>query len=389
MIKELSKFHLLIYVVLFSFLLIITTSSAFALYESPTKEEKDIFQNLLGQFETINATKKDVSDVIQTFQKPLVTTFLCNSQDANNQIIAIIKTKLAKFDESTVHQDLVTGGSYTWHCSESMQAGKITMDCNNELRLNPRVISNDTQIDPKLHDIENLVILYHELLHGQLMIDAIKSSPIWQQETCNIKPEENIDYSYADPDHKIINYMQTQFASELVEKDGGKMITKEINPSETKNGTFTIKVLSFQDYPVFENGAKITLRTNNIFENSFFQVKNDVFLSGHLKDTTKSGLAWFYLFDNGKPQNTTYEPVPAWVKRIAGLWSSGNADDKDFSTVIEYLVQNNIINLNDKNTVSSIPHWLKKTAYLWFSGEIDDNTFTNSIQYLVSSKVIS
>ena len=379
------------YAGLFSFLLLITSiTPAFALYEPPTKEEEGNFDQLLAQFEAVNATKKDVSDVIQTFQKPLVSTFLCNSQDANNQIITTVKTKLAKFDESTVHQDLVTGGSYTWHCSESMQDGKIALDCNNELRINPHVISNDTQIDPRLHDIENLVILYHELLHGQLMIDAIKRSSLWQQETCNIKPGENIDYSYADPDHKIINYLQTQFASELVDKEGGKMITKEINPDETKNGTFMIKVLSFQDYPLFENGAKITIRTSNVLENSFFQVKNDVFLSGHLKDTTKSGLAWFYLFNNEKTQNVIYEPVPSWIKRVAGLWSSGNTDDKYFSAVIDYLVQHNIINSNnEKNTVSTIPHWFKKNAHLWFTGEIDDNTFVSSIQYLVSAGIIS
>jgi hypothetical protein len=379
------------YIGLFSFLLLITSiTPAFALYESPTQEEKNIFDKLLVQFEAINATKKDISDVIQTFQKPLISTFLCNSQDTNNQIITIVKTKLAKFDQSTVHQDLVTGGSYTWHCSENMQSGKVTLDCNNELRINPTVISNDTQIDPKLHDIENLVILYHELLHGQLMIDAVKSSPLWQQETCNIKPKDNIDYSYADPDHKIINYLQTQFASELVDKDGGKMITKEINPSETKNGTFTVKVLSFQDYPTFTNGAKITLRTNNILENSFFQVKNDVFLSGHLKDVTKSGLAWFYLFNNEKTQNVTYEPVPAWAKRVAGLWASGNTDDRDFFALIDYLVQNKIINsISEKNTISTMPHWFKKNANLWFNGEIDDKTFLSSTQYLISIGIIN
>jgi len=362
----------------------------FALYEPPTREEKDNFDQLLAQFEAINATKKDVSDVIQTLQKPLISTFLCNSQDVNNQVITTIKTKLAKFDESIVHQDLVTGGSYTWHCSENIQGEKIVLDCNNELRINPHVISNDTQIDPKLHSVENLVILYHELLHGQLMIDAIKSSPIWQQETCNIKPGENIDYSYADPDHKIINYLQTQFASDLIDKEGGKMITKEINPDATKNGTFTIKVLSFQDYPLFGNGTKITFRTSNIFENSFFQVKDDVFLSGHLKDDTKSGLAWFYLFNNEKTQNMTYEPVPAWTKRVAGLWSSGNTDDKGFSSMIDYLVQNNIVSSNNgKNTISTIPHWLEKNAYLWFSDKIDDNTFVRSIQYLISTGIIS
>ena len=374
----------------FSFLLLIVgIVPVFAIYESPTTEEKNIFDQLLVQFETVNVTKKDVSDVIQTFQKPLVITFLCNPHDINNQIITIIKTKLAKFDENTVHQDVVTGGSYTWHCSETMQDGKVTLYCNNELRINPKVISNDTEIEPKLHDIENMVIMYHELLHGQLMIDAIKSSPIWQQEICMQQPGKNIDYSFADPDHKIINYLQTQFASELVEKEGGKMITKEISPDETKNEKFTIKVLSFTDYPLFQNGAKITLRTNNISENSFFQIKNDIFLSGQLKDNTKSGVAWFYLL-NSKTQYIQSESVPVWTKRVAGLWSGGNTDDKDFFAVVNYLIDHNIVKSNTaKNTVSAIPHWLKKNAHLWFTGEIDDNTFVSSIQYLISKGIIS
>ncbi|HXU95692.1 MAG TPA: hypothetical protein VFP45_04570, partial [Candidatus Nitrosotalea sp.] len=165
------------YAGLFSFLLLIVgIVPAFALYESPTIQEKNIFNQLLVQFETSNATKKDVSDVIQTFQKPLVISFLCNSHDVNNQIVTIVKTKLAKFDESTTHQDLITGGSYTWHCSETTQNGKVTLDCNNELRINPKIISNDTQVESKLYDIENMAIMYHELLHGQLMVDAIKIS---------------------------------------------------------------------------------------------------------------------------------------------------------------------------------------------------------------------
>lgn len=371
-------------------LLIINIIPAYALYESPTNEEQTIFDQLLAQFETVNATKKDVSDVIGTFQKPMMNTFSCNFHDTNNQIITIVKTKLAKFDENTVHQDLVTGGSYTWHCSETMQNRKISLDCNNELRLNPKVISNDTQIDPQLHNIENLVILYHELLHGQLMIDAIKNSSLWQQETCNLQPGENIDYSFADSDHKIINYMQTQFASELVDKAGGKMITKEISLDETNNGSFTIKVLSFTDYPSFENGTKITFRTNNISENSFFQVKNDVFLSGSLKNSTKPGIAWFYLFNNEKTQNMTYVTIPAWTKQVSGLWSDGNAHDEDFYSVIDYLMKHDIVKSNiEKSTISTVPHWFQKNAHLWFTGEIDDNTFVDSIQYLISTGIAS
>src|ERR1700752_2461076 len=93
-------------------LLIIHIIPVYSLYESPTYEEKTIFDQLLAKFETVDEPKKDVSDVIGTFQKSMVNTFSCNFHDTNNQIITIVKTKLAKFDESTVHQDLVTGGSY-------------------------------------------------------------------------------------------------------------------------------------------------------------------------------------------------------------------------------------------------------------------------------------
>lgn len=377
------------YVLFFSLVLIVNIVPVYALSEPPTREEKTIFDQLLAQFETTSAPKQDVSDVIETFQKQMIITFSCNLHDTNNQVITTVKTSLAKFDENTVHQDLVTGGSYTWHCSQTIQTGKIFLDCNNELRINPKVVSNDTQTDPQLHSIENLVILYHELLHGQLMINAIKDSSIWQQEACNLQPGGEIDYSFADPDHKIINYLQTQFASDLVDKAGGKMITKEISSDQTNNGTFTIKVFSFTDYPAFENSSKITLRTSNISENSFFQAKNDVFLSGYLKDNTKPGIVWIYIFNSTKTQYMTHESVPIWIKRVAGLWSSGNASDADFHAAVDYMVQHNIVGSdNEENTVSIVPHWMQKNTYLWFTGEIDDNTFVGSVQYLISSGII-
>lgn len=167
------------------------------------------------------------------------------------------------------------------------------------------------------------------------------------------------------------------------------MITKEISSDQINNGTFNIKVFSFKDYPTFGNSSKITFRTNNISENSFFQVKNDVFLSGYLKDNTKPGIAWFYIFNSEKTQNMTHESVPIWIKRVAGLWSSGNAYDEHFYAAVDYLVKHNIVSSNnEKNTVSTVPHWMQKNAHLWFTGEIDDNTFVGSIQYLISSGII-
>lgn len=363
--------------------------SASAVYQPPSDQERDLFNSLLDQFEKLDVPMKDVTDVIGTFQKPLIVSFLCNANDTNNSVVTVVTTRLAKFDQTIVHQDLVTGGVYTWNCFITTEGGKITIECNNELRLNPELLSNGTGVDPRIHQIENLVILYHELLHGQLMIDAIKSSSAWRQEVCNKPVNGTIDYSFADPNHKNINPLQTLFASELVEIDGGKMITKEITPQETRNGTFSITILNLADYPQFVNEAEVNLRGSNMENTKFSSAGNLVFLKGNLVNKTQSGTAWFYVFNKQTNEESQNKSIPAWAKRTVGLWSTGNANDHDFTTVIQYLTQQKIISTNNWKELGKVPNWFKKTANWWFNGEIDDTTFVNSIQYLVSAGIIS
>ena len=362
---------------------------SFASYETPTKGEQNAFNQLLDEFQSINVPKKDVSDVISTFDKALITTFTCNSNDTNHLIVVVVKTALAKFDQTTTHQDTVTGGTYTWQCLITTQQGTITVYCNNELRLNPDVISNSTGIDSGIHQIENLAILYHEFLHGQLMIDAIKNSSQWRHEICNKQPGDTVDYSFADSDHQIIDPLQTQFTTELVEKSGGKMLTQEVSPLEAPGGKFSVKVLSLHDYPEFENGAKITMRASNMENTAFSTVENDVFLDGQLVNKTKSGMALFYIFKDQNQTMSSYQIMPIWVKRTVGLWSSQN-NDATINPAIQYLTENNMLTLdNHKNFVTKIPAWVKKDAYWWYAGTIDDKTFLASFQYLVSKGIIS
>lgn len=372
--------------------LLVNLVPAFGIYEPPTKREQDLYNQLLDEFTKLDIQKKDVSDVINTFDKPLVITFPCNSTDTNNLVVNVVKTRLARFDETQVHQgELITGGTYTWQCQITTHEGKITNECNNELRLNPDLLTNGTGIDHRVHQVENLVILYHEFLHGQLMIDAIKSSNKWKQDVCNKSPDGNIDYSYADGSHKIINPLQTQFASKLVENEGGQLIIKEILPPETINNTFSIGVFAKQDYPQYANGIRVTLRGANIADTIFSSTGTDVTLTGHLVNKTTSGIVWFYIFENqNQTSSTEIKIIPSWIKRTAGLWSNGSITNSDFHKIIEYFIQEGMVSYSIENDGSSkIPEWFKKNAGWWYEGLIDDNTFTNEIQYLVSVRIIS
>ena len=372
-------------------LLLTNFVSVYATYEHPTTQEQNLFNQLLAQLEKTTVPKKDVTDVIQTFEKPLITSFSCNANDTNNFVVSVITTRLAKYDENNSGQDVVTGGTYTWNCLVTTEVGKVTLQCNNELRLNPKILLNGTGINPVIHQVENQVILYHELLHGQLMIDAIKYPGTWRHEICNKAPQQPVDYSYADPYHKIIDPLQSQFASELMGAQGGEVITKNVLPNDTEDGRFAIRVFNISDYPQFVTGGEVTLRAVNIDDTKFGSFNNTVLLEGTLINKTQSGIAWFYLFNNQTSKESPYNYTTiVSAKRVAGLWANGQASDSDFYNAIQYLtLQNPMTQNNEESSVNVIPYWLKITANWWFEGKINDATFLNSIHYLISHKIIS
>ena len=369
-------------------------------YIPSTTQEQQLYEKLLSEFKRLNIEKKDVSEVLETFEKPLVISFPCNSTDQNNQVISVLKTKLTRFDETQTHEEgVITGGTYTWKCTVTTTEGKITMDCNNELKINSDYIMHDVQKDPRIKKIENQIMMYHEFLHGQLMIDAITSSEKWREDTCNKLPGEKIDYSYSDKTHKIINPLQQEFASQLIEQAGGKMVVKEITVEETNGGSFAKKVGSLNDFPQFiKNGISVSLRGTNLINTKFSSQDSDIILYGNLINKTEPGIAWLYIFgmqaeQSGDKQLTeTKTHIPEWIKKNAGWWVDGTINNTDFLKGIEYLIQHGVISLphtEKQHNVDKIPNWVKQNAALWYEGKIDDKTFAAGIQYLISIGIIS
>ena len=369
-------------------------------YVSPTSQEQQLYKKLLSEFERLDIEKKNVSEILETFENPLIISFPCDYTDLNNLVVSVIKTKLTRFDETQTHEEgVITGGTYTWKCTVTTSEGKITIDCDNELKINSDYLTQDVQKDPRIKKIENQIMMYHEFLHGQLMIDAIKSSEKWRDDTCNKPPGEKIDYSYSDKTHKIINPLQQEFAAQLIEQAGGKMIVKEITVGETNNGSFAKKVGSLNDFPQFvKNGISVSLRGTNLIETKFSSQDSDIILYGNLINKTESGIAWLYIFGMQPEQSgdkqlvETKIHIPDWIKKNAGWWVDGTISSTDFLKGIEYLIQQEIISIphtEKQHSIDKIPNWVKQNAALWSEGKIDDKTFAAGIQYLISIGIIS
>ena len=365
-------------------------------FVDPSIEEQNMFKNLLNKFLKLDINRVDVSEILDTFEKPQIVTFPCDIEDANDLVVNVIETRQSGFTVPLEHEGgVIVGGTYSWQCKITTSSkGIITMDCDNTIKLNPDVINTIEEKDPRSQEIDNLVILYHELLHGQLMLDAITSSEEWRDDVCNKLPDDKVDYSYSDKQHIVINPLQSDFASQLVNQNNGVFFLEEINPSETDNGSFSKMIGNRLDNPALANsGIKVTYRGINTDKLEVTFPENDIAISGNLKDNTKDGIIWLYAF--AVPvQNKEIDPnIPQWIKNNAAWWSDGTITDSEFITAIEFLIANDIMkiqgDLENSEPSDVIPLWIKNNAEWWSSGLISDDDFISGIKYLIEVGIIA
>jgi hypothetical protein len=385
------------------FLLATNLIPVYADYAQPSSQEQSLYNDLLEEFTKLSIPKKDVTDTLKSFEEPLTMSFPCNG-DLNNLVNVTITTRLAAFDDSlTIHEGSVTGGIYVWKCSITYSSGKLIINCDNAFMLNSDALLESTEKEPQIKLAEDLVVFYHELLHGQLMIDAIRSSDTWRNDTCNKQFHEDLDYSYTDADHKIITPLQTEFAGSLIKNAGGIFKVMEILPQQTTNGEFSKKVASLYDYPEYvKTGINVSARSYHISDIQIKSEKNEIHISGHLSNKTQTGIIWLYIF--GRPSDTTNQinvptknvaseiEVPSWIKNNARWWADGTIEDSDFISGIKFLVNQQIIKIpqtaQGASSSQHIPQWIKSNAKWWAEGTITTSDFVLGVQYLIKNGIM-
>ena len=364
-------------------------------FDDPSISETKIFQNILDKFLKLDVDKKDVSGILKTFERPFIKTFPCNPTDVNELVVNVVETRVGGFTvPEEIETGVILGGTYTWQCKiTTSDENIITVDCDNAIKLNPDVI-NKQRKDPRINEIEDVVIFYHELLHGQLMLDAITSSEKWRNDVCNKTPSDSIDLSYSDKQHKVIGPLQTDFTKQLVSKNNGVFLNEVIDLDESENGEFSKNIINRLDLPEnLNNEIRVTYRTTNIAEPSVTFPGNEINISGKLEDKSKSGIAWIYIFDDNPIIQESIDEIPQWIKKNADWWSKGTITDSDFLRGIEYLIQIDILKIESNKVVSSsskeIPQWIRNNAEWWAAELISDNEFIAGIKYLIEAGIIS
>jgi len=91
--------------------------------------------------------------------------------------------------------------------------------------------------------------------------------------------------------------------------------------------------------------------------------------------------------------SSTLIEIPSWVRNNAGWWSTGQIQDSDFVSGIEFLITEDIILIpttqSSQGTSQVIPSWIKNNAGWWADGLIEDVEFVSGIQYLISNGIMN
>jgi hypothetical protein len=96
------------------------------------------------------------------------------------------------------------------------------------------------------------------------------------------------------------------------------------------------------------------------------------------------------VFIDPVPQTPT---VPPWIRDTVRLWTSGDIDDGAFAAAISYLIQQEIIRMDDipqgEGDGGPIDDWVRTTAGWWTDGLVSDAEFLAGLKYLVGRGVIA
>jgi hypothetical protein len=306
---------------------IILFAASVPVYASHTKKmvpsdvEKRLFAKIferLQKHDEFIDTKID--DVKKSLSETLKISIPCKNVDDSivDSVFVTISTELINFDSSIAERhDSTIGAVYVWDCRAVNDGYAITIECTNMIMLNPTYMIREeaSKREEKVVSMaENEMILYHELLHGQLLINVMGDNSDkagWRAEACRNFPnnENTMDYTASDPDHVVIAGLQLKYLSKLIEENGGLVIVKTID-KEIGREEFTKVVASPEELgKLAETGFLVFARTTNL-EGAEIIVDEKtlaLLLNAVLQDAAKDASIMMYVMPRLDAANTRLE----------------------------------------------------------------------------------
>jgi peptidoglycan/xylan/chitin deacetylase (PgdA/CDA1 family) len=162
-------------------------------------------------------------------------------------------------------------------------------------------------------------------------------------------------------------------------------------------GTIPEKALAKIKSNIRQNGyAVISLQSQDFAAKDDKLSKNEVdsykiqFLDVMIDDLKSNGISIVTLDEIPSILENKSLVIPDTVKDNADSWSKGKLSDSDFTKELEYLVEQQILQIPSSQITDEqkIPSWVKTTTGWWTEGKIGNADFIKGIQYLLEQGII-
>lgn len=210
--------------------------------QNPTDEEKNLFNTKLNRLNVDigkDLVSHQVNDVINSFPPGKFTTQVdCPNGSDVDRVEITVTTELIKWDPDAAKKlGDRTAMAYFWNYEVKTEDKVKKVTCRNFLMIDPVQAKN--QEKDTFGQILDEALFYHEMLHGQLLIDAMKNDAKWKEKICKCK----FDIGPSDKEHKVIPDLESQFRQKLGDDRDYEIVEKRlITTADKKTGKFEVEI---------------------------------------------------------------------------------------------------------------------------------------------------
>jgi hypothetical protein len=176
---------------------------------------------------------KGVGDAIASLSGTVTKMITCPSGTQVTMVTVNSTTTLVHWDPALAESN--TAGTYKWECTSMIQGGKKVVTCRNWIMLDPAVTAA-SEVGTDLDKLSDEGLLYHELLHGQLLIDAMTNDANWQKKVCNCQ----FDLGPSDPGHSVIDPAVDGYLENRARGTANVTVVKPPKQKADQDGSFDI-----------------------------------------------------------------------------------------------------------------------------------------------------
>jgi len=157
--------------------------------------------------------------------------------------------------------------------------------------------------------------------------------------------------------------------------------------------------ITFNDFlQVIESGSapQLPVDTSNDLTSSWGKsVESQAIKSTTIFKEKFDGIQVTFDMKDGQSVTKNFK-IPLWVKNNANWWSHDEISDNDFVAGIQYLIEQNMIDVTQqKVTILEpvheivLPVWVKNNAAWWADDLVSDQEFVQAIEWLIDEGVMT